>query len=87
MLGTKTAFVPGPQTTGAQLEVRFVLSPQISLVPGDTYVIEWISPEEGGRILTWMVAETDPYPGGTAFDCTGIAIPEEDFIFITYSSR
>jgi len=87
VLGTKTAFVPGPQTTGAQLEVRFEFSPQISLVPGDTYVIEWISPEEGGRILTWMVAETDPCPGGTAFGCTGIAIPEEDSIFITYSSR
>ncbi len=85
VLGTATTFVPGPHTTGTQLNVRFDFSPRILLIPGNTYVIEWICPEEGGSILTWVVADDDPYSGGTAFGCTGVSIPDEDFIFITYT--
>lgn len=87
MLGTATTFVPGPQASGVQLMVHFDFSPSIPLTPGDTYVIEWISPVEGGKVLTWMVAEGNPYPGGTEFSCMGIAIPDEDLIFITYTLR
>ena len=85
VLGTTTAHVPGPQTPGRQLEVRYDFSPAIPLIPGDPYLIEWISPVEGGRILSWMAADVDSYPGGTAFGCFGDALPEVDFIFTTYA--
>jgi hypothetical protein len=85
LLGTKTVFVPGPQALGAQLEVRFEFPLPIQLVPGNTYVIEWISPPEGDGVLTWMVAEGNPYTGGTAFGCTKISIVGEDFLVRTYA--
>jgi len=46
-------------------------------------VIEWITP--GDVILTWMGAEDDPYPDGTAFGCSDQVIEDEDFIFTTYA--
>jgi hypothetical protein len=55
------------------------------LNPGNLYLIEWISPFAGGGILTWMTADLDSYPRGTAFGCTGIAIPDDDLIFKTSS--
>lgn len=82
VLATATTFVSGPQYPGAQPLAYFEFSPPIEVTPEETYVIEWIS--EDDKILTWMVAEGDPYPGGTAFGCTGVAIPDEDFIFTTY---
>ena len=82
VLATARTFVPGPQPPGAQLLAHFKFSPQLEITPGEIYVIEWIA--ESGRILTWMVAEGNPYPGGIAFGCTGVAIPDEDFIFETY---
>jgi hypothetical protein len=85
LLGTATVLVPGPQTVGSQLEVRFDFSPVIPLSPGNPYLIEWISPFEGGRILTWMTADRDSYSGGTAFGCTGIASLDDDLIFKTYA--
>jgi outer membrane protein assembly factor BamB len=84
-LATATVFVPGPQDTGTQPVVRFRFSPPVPVTPGDPYVIEWITPEEGDIVLTWMVVEGDPYLGGTAFGCQGISIPNEDFVFITYA--
>jgi phosphohistidine phosphatase SixA len=33
-----------------------------------------------------MVAEGDPYLGGTASGCTGTAIPDEDFVFTTHNT-
>ena len=86
VLGTATTSVPGPLTTGVQQMVRFSFSEAISLTPGQTYIIEWISPPEGGAVLTWMGADTNPYPGGTAFGCTGTAVDDRDFVFITYST-
>ena len=85
LLGTATVLVPGPQSVGAQLEVRFDFSPVIPLSPGNPYLIEWISPFEGGRTLTWMTADRDSYSGGTAFGCAGIAILGDDLIFKTYA--
>ncbi|OEU73404.1 MAG: hypothetical protein BA869_02215, partial [Desulfuromonadales bacterium C00003107] len=82
VLATATAFVPDP----AQSVINFELSPPIEITSGATYLIEWISPEEGGKVLTWLIAEDDPYPGGTAFGCTGTAILDEDFIFTTYAT-
>ena len=84
ILGTATTLVPGPQNVGTELEVRFDLSPGIAIAPGDTYVIEWISPPEGGVIFTWMGAD-DSYPGGTAFGCSGDPVPQ-DLIFTTFTN-
>ena len=86
VLGTSTAFIPGPQLPGGVIEVLFPFDPPLSLTPGETYLIEWATPEEGDAVLTWMVAEGDPYPQGTAFDCSGTAIPDEDFLFATLRS-
>jgi hypothetical protein len=86
VLGTATTFVPGPLTSGVQQMVRFSFSGAISLTPGQTYIIEWISPQEGGVILGWMGADTNPYPYGTAFGCWGTSIDDTDFVFITYST-
>ena len=82
VLATATTLVPGPQRVGAQPLAYFEFLSPIQVTPGETYVIEWIPP--GDKILTWMAAEGDPYSGGTAFGCTGVAIPQEDFIFTTY---
>lgn len=86
VLGTATTFVPGPLTSGVQQMVRFSFSGAISLTPGQTYIIEWISPQEGGVILGWMGADTNPYPYGTAFGCWGTSIDDTDFVFMTYST-
>ena len=37
------------------------------------------------NILTWMTADRDTYPGGTAFGCSGVAILSDDLIFKTYA--
>ena len=85
VLGTATAFVPGPLAAGAKPVVRFQFRPQIVVTPGESYLIEWVCPEEGGSVLTWTAAGGDPYLGGTACGCTGGAIENEDFIFTTYA--
>jgi hypothetical protein len=84
VLGTATAFVEGPLGAGAKPTVRFQFSPTIEVTPGDTYIIDWVCSVEGGSVLTWTAATGDPYWGGTAFGCTGVAIEDEDFIFTTY---
>ena len=83
LLGTVTSFVSGPPSTENQLKVHFEVSPAILLTPEETYVIEWITP--GDSILTWMAADGNPYPGGTAFGCFGLDMPNKDFIFTTYA--
>jgi len=85
VLGTATTLVAGPLATGAKPMVRFQFRPEIVVTPGDTYVIDWVCPEEGGSVLTWTAATGNPYPGGTAFGCGGSAITGEDFIFTTYA--
>ncbi len=80
VLGTATTFVT--TLIGTQIVVNFEL-PEIEVTPGNTYVIEWISP--GDSVLTWMGPGSDTYAGGTAFGCTGITISYLDFIFTTYT--
>lgn len=82
VLVTAATLVPGPLYPGAQPIANFRFSPPIEVSPNETYFIEWIPP--GEKLLTWMVAEGNPYLSGTAFGCTRIAIPDEDFIFTTY---
>lgn len=84
VLATATTLVPGPQTTGAQIDVRFNFSPEIVLTPGNVYVIEWIE-TDNDTILTWMRAEGDTYTDGNAFGCGGMnPIVDKDFIFTTF---
>ncbi len=83
ILGTATTLVPSTPM-GTQIVVNFEL-PEIEVTSGDIYVIEWISPQEGGSVLTWMGAGDDTYSGGTAFGCTGTAY-NNDYIFTTYTT-
>lgn len=85
LLGETTVFVPGPISGGTELMVHFAFSEPILLIPGETYIIEWITPPEGGIVLTWMGADTNPYPNGNAFGCTGLPILDQDNTFITYT--
>lgn len=82
VLATATSLVPGPLYPGAQPIASFGFSPPIEVSPNETYFMEWVPP--GDRLLSWMVAEGNPYLRGTAFGCTRVAIPDEDFIFTTY---
>jgi hypothetical protein len=84
VLGTASTFITGPRATGAGIVVLFDFIPGIVLTPGNTYVIEWVSPPEGGGVLTWFASDYDSYPGGTAFGCNGTPIADNDFIFKTY---
>jgi hypothetical protein len=84
VLGTASTFVTGPKATGTQLVVSFDFMPEIVLTPGNTYVIEWISPSEGGVVLSWFASNYNSYPGGTAFGCYGDPASSIDFIFRTY---
>ncbi len=89
VLGSATVFVPGPQVSFSQVLVHFGFSPAITLTPGDTYVVEWLSPAPAGvaagTILTWLGRTDNPYPGGTAFGCTGISVASDDLNFRTYA--
>lgn len=65
--------------------IRFHFFPEIQVIPGNTYVIEWITPSPEQQIIHWASAQ-DSYEGGRAYGCLGNPIiPEADFIFITYS--
>ena len=54
----------------------------IVLTPGRKYVIDWIPPS--GAVLSWMVRDDNPYSGGNAFGCTGLASSNNDRNFQTY---
>ncbi|MCH8331346.1 MAG: DUF4382 domain-containing protein [Bacteroidetes bacterium] len=89
VLGTAMASIPGPQLAGAQLLVRFNFSPAITVTPGDTFVIEWVSPASAGEdadtILTWMGRTDNPYGQGNMFGCTGTPVLDNDLNFRTFS--
>jgi len=86
VLGQATASVAGPLAQNTQLLVRFDFA-QIALVPGNTYLIEWVTPTT--TELTWVGANTNPYAAGTAYSCSGNAWPGglTDFNFVTYAAE
>ncbi len=90
VLGTATAFVPGPQATGTQLVVLFSFFPAIMVTPGSTVVIEWLSPApagvEAGTILTWMGRTDNPYPDGNMFGCNQSPVLDNDLNFQTFTA-
>jgi large repetitive protein len=53
------------------------------LEPEGTFVIE--GPALNDAVLTWMGAETNPYPRGTSFNCGGGAVEAVDFNFLTFT--
>jgi hypothetical protein len=85
ILGQSTASVAGPLSANTQLLVRFDFT-QIPLTPGNTYVIEWVTPAT--TELMWVGQGGDPYPAGTAYSCSGNPWPVSgtDFNFITYEA-
>lgn len=86
VLGEATASVAGPLSQNTQVLVRFDFT-QITLVPGNTYLIEWVTPST--TVLTWVGANTNPYAAGTAYSCSGNAWPggATDFNFVTYAAE
>ena len=86
IIGTASASVPSPQIAGTQLDVTFEFIAPVEVVPELTYLIEWIMPEGGDAVLTWMAAQDDTYSRGGAYGCLATLIePAEDFIFKTYT--
>jgi hypothetical protein len=85
-VGTAVAIISGPRNTGERIFVRYNFHVPIVLTPGNTYVIEWISPYEGGTYLSWLFADNDPYPYGMAFVDDGSPRPDRDLLFTTYDS-
>lgn len=85
VLGTASTSLAGPMAQGTQIIVRFDFS-QIALTPGNTYLIEWVTPPT--TELMWLGQGNDPYPAGTAYSCSGNPWPVTgtDFNFITYAA-
>jgi len=83
VLGSAVATAPAPGAT-AEPVVAFAFEPPLKVTAGKVYVIEWVAPEGGDAVLTVLATEMDTYPGGTAFDATGAALPGQDLAFATY---
>jgi len=83
VLGTATTYVSGPRSTGSKHLVHFDF-PAIVVTPGELYIIEWAL-QQGAIHWSWFTTDGNPYPGGTAYGCTGVPIPARDFNFITYA--
>lgn len=87
--GSVNGEVVGTATTlklyDSEPTVRFHFSPPIPVIPGQTYVIEWITPDTN-HILYMIANKANTYDGGKGYGCLKIPMdPEEDFIFTTYS--
>jgi hypothetical protein len=83
LVGTSSAFVPGPVAVGTTVTVRFRFLPPLLVKPGDGYRMEWMAP--GDEVLTWYQATT-PYADGIPWVCGIITphVPAFDFGFTTY---
>ncbi|MFW9870258.1 MAG: LamG-like jellyroll fold domain-containing protein [Candidatus Thorarchaeota archaeon] len=84
ILATASAYIPGYITSGQQVDVLFQFQADIAVNPGTTYIIEWISPLEGGSWLSWMASDENPYSGGNVFNHLGDPYVDRDFVFATF---
>jgi len=88
VLGSSTAFVPGPQAPGATIDVYFWFDKPLLLAPPGTYAIEWVEPPGACKVLSWFVAPKDTYPGGIMGGSCSADSPyydeTHDLIFATY---
>lgn len=62
--------------------VHFDFSPPLALEPQGTFVIEFATVHPA--VISWMGRNDNPYAGGTAYDCIGIASSQTDFNFMTH---
>jgi len=81
ILTTATATIPSTPP-GQQMLVRFDFASPVSVVPEQTYVIEWIAPTVD--VLEWMGTLYDSYARGNFLDGAGNPVAGEDLNFITY---
>lgn len=87
VIGTKTVDVIPPPPTYDE-ETLFQFSSSIPVTPGETYVIEWITPSTENEFdIGWVYLTNNPYPGGNSFDCSGEPEDYKDFIFTTYAAK
>jgi hypothetical protein len=86
ILGSDSAIITGPRTPGERIYPRYDFHTPLTLTPGNTYVIEWISPYEGVMHLGWLVADGNPYPDGMVLLNDGSPRPDDDLLFATYDS-
>ncbi len=80
ILGEADAEIPGPTDVGAQANVLFNFSQPIPVTIGREIIIQWSSPLEGGKIVSWMFSD-DTYPDGYTLGCNGRADMGKDYIF------
>ena len=85
-VGSAVAFIPGSSGSYPRIQVRYDFHMPLTLTPGETYVIEWISPLQGSAYLKWNYADGNPYAGGMILFNDGSPSPDEDFLFATYDS-
>ena len=83
VLGSATTHVSGPRPVGSKHLVQFNF-PAIAVIPGELYIIEWAL-QQGPMLWSWFATEGNPYPGGTAYGCTGVPVPDRDFSFLTFA--
>jgi len=84
--GTSTSFVVGPHTFPEQQLVPFDFA-AIQVTPGQLYVIEFVTPQEGSRIWSWLYTSNNPYTFGNLFNCDGLPGINTDFNFRIHARR
>jgi len=81
ILGTTNMVVNVPGTSIGNPQAVHFDFPSITLVPGQTYGIQFEEP--GPNTLRVAAADGDPYSGGAAFQ-NSAEVPDIDFGFVTY---
>ncbi|MHC4577249.1 MAG: hypothetical protein ACYTFD_16770 [Planctomycetota bacterium] len=84
-LAVSTATVAGPMVQNEDVLVRFDFD-AVTLTPGNTYVIEWVTPDF--NVLGWAGNNDNTYAAGRLYSCSGNPWPNEnsDANFITYAA-
>lgn len=71
----------GGWAVGELIDVEFKLPETLYVPVGHRLVLQWTSPPEGPKIVSWMSAEYDSYPDGNEVSCTLKEVLEKDLIF------
>ena len=83
VIGTAVTSVTGPMDTGVKFDVIYIFPTALTLVSGQTYLIEWEA--TAGAVMKWMFIDgTNPYPNGGSFGSQGNEYPNDDFVFVVY---
>ena len=86
VLGEATAAISGPLSNQDDTLVRFDFD-RIDLTPGDSYFIEWKTPNF--NILGWAGNNDETYTAGRLYSCSGNPWPNaaSDCNFVTYAAE